>query len=794
MVLPLHSVFEEIALLLLAAIAAGVIANGLRQPLIIAFIIVGLVAGPVGLDIIKSTEDLMVLAEMGLTLLLFVVGLKLDPQLIRNMGGVSLTVGLGQIIVTGVAGFALSTALGMPWLTALYVGSALTFSSTILIVKLLSDKRDTDSLYGRLSLGYLIVDDIVIVLLMIALSPFSAESTPSLAVLASLLVLKGGGLLLGVVLIVRYVFPRFLPLVSRSTELMVLFGITWALALAAVSELLGFSKEVGAFIAGMSLASTIYRDLLTTKLVGLRDFLLLFYFVALGSRLNLEAAGSQMLAAVLLSLVVLIGKPLVVMLILGRLGYRKRTAFMGGLTVAQISEFSLILMALGITVGHVGEDALSLVTLVLVITMGVDAHLILHAQGLYERFGKHLRFLDHLKPFREDEHFAGSSDLQESNVILIGMGRYGSKIFKQLSAAGRAPLGVDFDPVAVRAWRSEGADVVLADAEDLDFAHSLPLSKARWVISSIRDNHLNNGIMSVLRHEGYKGLFACAAEESTTGSEVPIHEGVDLLFNPFEDSAVQATDLIFATEEEISRKAMENTISKMTDHYIICGFGRMGKQIVKDLANFNVPCVVVEWNPEQFPLLREDNIPFVEGKASDDAVLVRAGIQRAKGLISVAPTDEENVFITLTAKDLNPNLFVVARSIRTQNEDKLKHAGADMVMSPYVLGGRRMAAAVIRPEVMDFLDLVVHDDGVETEMAKITVGASCGCRGRTLKDINLWERCRVTLLGLRRKGEDLHANPGPDLTVMEGDELIVMGTPAQIATAKEFLLSSRFEG
>ena len=794
MVLPLHSLFEEIALLLLAAVAAGVIAIGLRQPLIIAFIIVGVIAGPVGLNVIKSTEDLRVLAEMGLTLLLFVVGLKLDPQLIRNMGGVSMAVGLGQIIVTGLLGFAVSTALGMPWLTAMYISAALVFSSTILVVKLLSDKRDTDSLYGRLALGRLIVEDIVVVLMMIALSPFTGKSTLSPGLLASLIVLKGGGLLLGVVLLGRFVFPRFLRLVSRSTELMVLFGITWALALAAVSELLGFNKEVGAFIAGMSLASTIYRDLLTTKLASLRDFLLLFFFLELGSHLNLEAIGAQITAAALLSLLVLIGKPLVVMLILGRMGYRKRTAFMGGLTVAQISEFSLILVALGVAAGHITDETLGLVTLVLVVTMGIDAHLILHAQGLYERFGKRLRFPDRIKPFREDESLASPSDVQDSNVILIGLGRYGSKIFSQLSAAGRAPLGVDFDPVAVRAWRAEGADVVLADAEDQDFAHSLPLSKARWVISSIRDNHLNNGIMAVLRHEGYKGLFACAAEESPAGSEIPIHDGVDLLFNPFEDSAVQATDLIIATEEEISRKAMENIISKMTDHYIICGYGRMGKQIVRDLANYSVPCVVVEWNPEQFPLLREENIPFVEGKASDDAVLIKAGIKRAKGLISVAPTDEENVFITLTAKDLNPNLFVVARSIRTQNEDKLKHAGADMVMSPYVLGGRRMAAAVIRPEVMDFLDLVVHDEGVETEMAKITVGASCGCRGRTLKDINLWERCRVTLLGLRRKGEDLHANPGPDLTVMEGDELIVMGTPAQIATAKEFLLSSRFEG
>ncbi|HPP76088.1 MAG TPA: cation:proton antiporter, partial [Armatimonadota bacterium] len=495
MTLSLHSLFEEMALLLLAAMAAGVLAVRLRQPLIIAFIIVGIISGPVGFNIIRSTEQLTFLAEMGLSLLLFVVGLKLDPQLIRRMGTVSLATGLGQITFTGLIGFTILRLIGMPLVTSIYVAGALTLSSTILIVKLLSDKRDTDSLYGRISIGFLIVDDIVVIMAMIALSGFSGTLTVSPAMQALLIILKGTGLFLSVWALNKFIFPKFLPVVSRSIELLLLFGITWAVALAAASELLGFNKEVGAFIAGLSLASTMYRDLLTTKLASLRDFLLLFYFLELGSRLDLHAVGSQISIAIILSLLVLIGKPFIVMFILGKMGYRKRTGFMAGLTVAQISEFSLILAAMGVEVGHLDQNALGLITMVLMITMGIDVHLITHAQSLYDRARNYLNIFERKNSFQEDDSIKDLMDIDDDCVILIGLGRYGSKIFAQLTSRGRKTIGMDFDPETVKAWNAKGEKVVFGDAEDPDFAHLLPLSKARWVISSIRDNHLNNRII-----------------------------------------------------------------------------------------------------------------------------------------------------------------------------------------------------------------------------------------------------------------------------------------------------------
>jgi len=782
----LSNMFNELAVLLFAAILAAIVAVRLRQPMIIAFIIMGILVGPVGLNVIRSTEQLSLLAEMGLALLLFVVGLKLDLHEIQSMGSVALATGLGKIVFTGVIGFALALSLKMNVITALYVAAALVFSSTILIVKLLSDKRETDSLHGRISIGYLIVEDVIVVLVMIGLSAFTVTTNLNPVIQILLIILKGLGLLLGVWAVSRFVFPRILPAMARSTELLVLFGIAWALVLAVISDVMGFNKEVGAFIAGLSLASTMYRDMISAKLATVRDFLLLFFFLELGSHLDLRDFGGQINAAIPLSLLVLLGKPLIVMGILGVMRYGKRTGFLAGLTSAQISEFSLILIAMGVSAGHVGNKALSLVTLVLMISMSIDIHLIIHAHTLYKRLAPYLGVFE-----RRDKHQenAGSlaPEMQNKGIILVGLGGYGNSIGSELINRGRTILGVDFDPQAVTLWRSKGERAIFGDAKDPDFSHALPLSSARWVVSSLRDSDLNTGIIQTLRDAGYEGYFACATDNPSGLCLETLRKNADIMFNPFEDAAVQAADLILEKEDQIAREKMDRIIESMSDHFIICGYGRMGQQILKDLSYYNVPCVVVEWNPEQLPRLREPNILHIEGKATEDPVLIKAGIKRAKGLISVAATDEENVFITLTAKVLNPKLIIVARSILMENEDKLRHAGADMVMSPYVYGGHRMAAAVIKPEVMEFLDLVVHTEGLETDMAKITVAPGSSSVGKTLRDINLWENCEVTPLAVRRQSQHLHANPSPSFVILEGDELIVMGTPSQVQAAQQML-------
>lgn len=233
------------------------------------------------------------------------------------------------------------------------------------------------------------------------------------------------------------------------------------------------------------------------------------------------------------------------------------------------------------------------------------------------------------------------------------------------------------------------------------------------------------------------------------------------------------------------RKRMNKHITAIRDHYIVCGYGRMGQQIVKDLLREKTPHVVIEMNPEQMPKLVAQDIPFVEGDASDDKVLRAAGIERAKGLITVAPTDEDNVFITLSARALNPSLYIVARSIQEENENKLKMAGANRVMSPYVLGGRRMATAVLRPNVLDFLELAFHTDHLQLMVEELLVSANARLANKTLDYCDIRNDIGATVLAVKKASGETHANPPADLLIEQGDVLIVLGTPAQLSKAQE---------
>jgi Kef-type K+ transport system membrane component KefB/Trk K+ transport system NAD-binding subunit len=784
--LPFHNAFNELVVLLVVAAIAGVLSLRLRQPLIIGFIAVGILVGPSGLNWVRSTDQIHVFAEMGLALLLFVVGMKLDLTLIRKLGKVALATGIGQVLFTTVVGFLLALALGMKPMVAMYIAVALTFSSTIIVVKLLSDKREADSLHGRIALGILIVQDIVVVLAMIALANFTGEGIAHPGMLALKVVAKGLLYFAAVWVISYFIFPRLLPAIARSTELLVLFAITWALALAMFGDMLGFSKEVGAFVAGISLASTPYRDLIGVKLVSLRDFLLLFFFLEMGSRLDMGSLGAQVVTSIILALFVLIIKPIIIMLIMGALGYRKRTNFMTGMSLAQISEFSLILIALGAKVGHVGDDTVGVVTLVALITIALSTFLIFNAQSLYERVSRYIHIFERKHTRESDENQQQLEHAGADTVILIGLGNYGSQIGEQLVRRGRTVLGVDFDPSAVERWKMRGGQAIFGDAEDPDFSHAMALSSAQWVISSVRQSQADAAIINALRHAGYRGLIGLAADNRNEVPE-PLAAQADLLFVPFENAAEQAVDLVVNLEEELSRRAMEKYIETLTEHYIVCGYGRMGQQIVKDFLQHNVPFVVVEDNPAQLPRLQSERVAHVIGAASQDEVLLQAGIARAQGLIAVASTDEENVFIVLSARGLNPALTIVARSIREENEDKLKRAGASYVLSPYILGGHRMAAAVTHPGVMDFLDLVIHNETFDTEIRRIPIPRGAPSATRTLEELGLWQSCGVTILAVDRADDGLVANPCPAFRLQEGDALILMGTRDQLAAAQQAL-------
>ncbi|MCP5441234.1 MAG: cation:proton antiporter, partial [Chromatiaceae bacterium] len=396
------SVFAQVALILGLAATGGALAQLLRQPLIVAFIAIGILLGPSAFGVVAHSTEIELFARLGIALLLFVVGLKLDLHVIRTVGPVALASGLGQVVFTSGIGYLIALLLGMSHVTAVYVAVALTFSSTIIIVKLLSDKREVDALHGRIAVGFLIVQDIVVVLVMIGLTAFGqAEGDTNLGWAALQILLKGAAMLLAVALLMRYVLPGLLRRLAHSSELLMLFAIAWAVLGAVMGDILGFSREVGAFLAGVSIASTPYREQVAARLVSLRDFLLLFFFIELGATLDLSMLGAQLSASVVFSLFVLIGNPLIVMIIMGYMGYRKRTGFLAGLTVAQISEFSLILAALGLSLGHLGQDTVGLITLVGLITISASTYMILYSHTLYEWLAPWLSVFERKVPHRE---------------------------------------------------------------------------------------------------------------------------------------------------------------------------------------------------------------------------------------------------------------------------------------------------------------------------------------------------------------------------------------------------------
>ena len=537
-----ESVFYEIAALLAVAAVVGAVGVWLRQPLIVSFIAAGILVGPSGFEWVAASDQVDLLAKMGIALLLFVVGLKLDLHIIRTLGAVALATGLGQVLFTSIVGYLIAITLGMAPVTALYVAVALTFSSTIIIVKLLSDKKEIDALHGRIAVGFLIVQDLFVVLVMIGLTALGVgtrSESGGLGLEMLSVLFKGIVMLALVALLMRYVLPRLTQHLARSVELLVLFAIAWAVLLASIGDALGFSKEVGAFLAGISLASTPFRETIGARLVGLRDFLLLFFFIDLGAGLEIATLGAQFEAAVVLSLFVLIGNPLIVMIIMGAMGYRKRTGFLAGLTVAQISEFSLIMVALGLGLGHVDVETVGLVTLVGLITISGSTYMILYSHVLYERLAPWLNIFERRHPHRESK-YDGEPEGNE-DVIVLGLGRYGQGVSQALRQRHFNVLGVDFDPEVVRVHQREGYAIRYGDAEDPEFLGTLPLGRVKWVVSTAPQRQVNLALLQGLKHHAFGGRVAVTAH-SNDDAERLRQAGADLVLLPFSGAAKEAAD------------------------------------------------------------------------------------------------------------------------------------------------------------------------------------------------------------------------------------------------------------
>lgn len=477
------TVFVEIGIIILIATVIAGIMRLLRQPLIIGYILTGIIVSPYFLNIVKTTETFETFAQIGIALLLFMVGLSLNPKTIKEIGKVSLVTGIGQVVFTSVIGFFIAKALGFSNIISIYVAVALTFSSTIIIMKLLSDKDELNTLHGKISVGFLIVQDLIVVIILMAVSAFQTEVSTSTLIMNT--ILKGSMLLITIFLIGFYILPHVVKRVARSQEFLLLFSIGWAFIVASIFYYLNFSLEIGALIAGMTLAISPYRYEISSRMKPLRDFFIILFFVLLGSQIVFSNITQYIIPIIIFSLFILIGNPIIVMLLMKHLGYKKRNSFLTGLSVAQISEFSIIFVALGVSVGHITQEILSMVTLIGLITIAGSSYMILNSKKLYDLLSKYLDIFEK-KNIRHVDDQTYHQD-QPFPIILFGYNRIGYDILESVKKTKERVLIIDYNPETIEQLIKEGFNCVYGDAFDSELLNELKLKQAKMIISTIPD-------------------------------------------------------------------------------------------------------------------------------------------------------------------------------------------------------------------------------------------------------------------------------------------------------------------
>lgn len=553
-----NAIFHQLALLMLLAGVLGFVFMKLRQPLLMAFIIVGLLAGPDMLGLIGTgdtgDDTVGTLAQLGIAVLLFMVGLKLDVGLIRTLGATAVMAGLAQVALCTFLGFVLCLPLGFGPQAALILGLAMSFSSTIIVVKLLSDKHAIDSLYGRMALGILIMQDIVVIVTMVVLSAAgTAHVDGGFFSNAGMIALKVSGLLLLTGLFIQFIANPLSRALARSPELMVIFAIGFAGVAAALCSQAGLSKELGGLLAGVALASTPLNNILAARLMALRDFLLLFFFVNLGAHMHIQGMSGQVVSVIVLSLFVLVGKPLAVFVVMTLLGHRRRTGFMAGLTLGQISEFSLILTVMAQTAGVISADGAAMMTLVALVTIGLSTYAITY-NGEFYAFMESRSAVFRNRKARRDDLSADEVPAQTYDALIFGLGRYGTAMARELQKHGIKVMGIDFDPEAVKHAQESGIPALYGDAVDPELPLHLPLEGVRAVVFAFHHHmtgplllDLRRVLARSLREHGYKGHIAATSHQPgpSLGVDKDLPEqGIDIVLQPFYDAALHAADKI----------------------------------------------------------------------------------------------------------------------------------------------------------------------------------------------------------------------------------------------------------
>ena len=481
-------IFTEITVIICLAAFFAVVLKWLKQPVILAYILTGIIVGPLGFINIQNRDLLQAMGDVGVTFLLFMLGLEMKIRDFNSIGKTVFIIFLIQAVFTFLITSFAALAFKFNNIDAIYIGIALIFSSTIIVVKFLSDKKDLHSLYGKLAIGVLLLQDFLAIIVLIFLSSLNSQ-TPANPAVTSIVVFAKGIILFGIVgYLSRKVFPKIVESLSKSSEILFLVSIGWVFGLAALisSPLIGFSVEIGGFLAGLALANSIANYQIIAKAKILRDFFIIIFFVILGVRMTFANLGSIWPAVIIFSLIALVLKPLIVMIAMGIVGFRKRTSFMSGVSLGQISEFSLILVFLGGKLGHINNNTVSLITSVSIIAFVFSAYVIGDDNRLYLLLHRYLNIFERKKGKRDEivQSDKNMDDLK-NHIVLVGGDQMGESVLEALETMNKEVVVIDFDPAIVKRLMDKNVYRLFGDISDTEIKSLAKINTARLVISTI---------------------------------------------------------------------------------------------------------------------------------------------------------------------------------------------------------------------------------------------------------------------------------------------------------------------
>jgi len=501
--------FLEFTSIVIIASIVAIVIRILNQPLVVGYIFTGILLGPLFFNVVHTTDYIDLFSKIGITILLFIVGLNLKPNIIKEVGKVAIIGGLGQILLTIVFGILIALLLGLSLLHSLYIGIALSFSSTIIVLKLLSDMDDLSKVYAKISVGFLLIQDLVAILALLFISSFSGAQHLPLIQTGLFLTLKLLVAGLCVYLVTKYIISHAIHYIAHSQELLFLFSIGWGLGLASMFYLLGFSVEVGALIAGVSLSVTPYADSIASRLKPLRDFFIVLFFILLGSNLVIANVSELLFATIIFSLFVLIGKPLIVFFLMNVLGYSTKQSYQTGLSLAQVSEFSFILATLGLTLGHVDKSTVTLITLTGLITIAGSSYFILYSDEIYpflEKLLKKIEIVHTRKTIANKE--------LEPELILFGYDRVGRDFVEAFKKLDKTYLVVDYNPELIEELEEARMPYEYGDVEDVELLDELQLNKIKLCVSTIPDVKINSLLIQKIKEVSDHAIIIVRARET----------------------------------------------------------------------------------------------------------------------------------------------------------------------------------------------------------------------------------------------------------------------------------------